>query len=79
MLFQDYQYFPYKNDSMVAVFINLDDSSPENGGLCVYPGSHKLGPMEDVSDDPRYHYLDQKNFPLDKATPLTIKKGQVIY
>ena len=28
---QDYHYFPYKNHSMVAVFIHLDETSPENG------------------------------------------------
>jgi phytanoyl-CoA hydroxylase len=34
---------------MIAVFINLDDSNPENGGLAVFPGSHKLGPQDDTS------------------------------
>ena len=29
---QDYHYFPYEKDSMVAVFIHLDDTTPENGG-----------------------------------------------
>ena len=44
---QDYQYFPFKNDSLIAVFIHLDDCTPENGGLAIYPGSHLLGPQED--------------------------------
>ena len=44
---QDHGYFPFKNDSMVAAFIHLDDSDPSNGGLAVYPGSHKNGPLED--------------------------------
>jgi hypothetical protein len=53
---QDYQYFPYKNDSLVAVFIHLDDTNMENGGLAVYPGSHKLGPLEDKGDiSGRFH------------------------
>ena len=30
--YQDYHYFPYKNHSMLAVFIHLDDTEPENGG-----------------------------------------------
>lgn len=75
---QDYQYFPYKNDSMVAVFYNLDDSSPANGGLCVYPGSHKLGPLKDHSEDPAYHFVDKTEYTLEKATPLTLKKGQIV-
>lgn len=47
---------------MVAVFIHLDDTTPENGGLAVYPGSHKLGPQFDKGVEERgekYHYLDQ--------------------
>jgi len=75
---QDYHYFPFKNDSMMAIFLNLDDSGPENGGLCVYPGSHLLGPQKDVSDSPAYHYLDDAKFPLSGATPLHLKRGQVL-
>ena len=58
-LFQDYQYFPYKNDSMVAIFVCFDASDKSNGGLAIYPGSHKLGPLEDHSNVPIYHYVDQ--------------------
>ena len=47
---QDYGYFPFKNDSMVAAFVHLDDSDPNNGGLAVYPGSHKHGPLEDKGE-----------------------------
>ena len=36
---------------MVAIFIHLDDTNKENGGLAVYPGSHLLGPQEDVGGD----------------------------
>ena len=32
---------------MIAVFIHLDDTEVENGGLAIYPGSHLLGPQED--------------------------------
>ncbi|XP_047470682.1 phytanoyl-CoA dioxygenase, peroxisomal-like isoform X1 [Penaeus chinensis] len=75
---QDYHYFPFKNDSMIAVFVSLDDADPQNGGLCVYPGSHKLGPQEDCSSVPGWHYLSQEKFPIEKATPLTLKRGQVV-
>ena len=43
---QDYHYFPYKDHSMLAIFIHLDDTSPENGGLAIFPGSHKNGPLQ---------------------------------
>jgi len=34
---------------MVAIFIHLDDTDVENGGLAVFPGSHKKGPLQDKS------------------------------
>ncbi len=46
---QDYHYFPYRDHSMVAVFIHMDDTNAENGGLAVFPASHKNGPLEDKS------------------------------
>ena len=46
---QDYHYFPYEKDSMVAIFVHLDDSDVQNGGLAVFPGSHKRGPLKDMS------------------------------
>ncbi|CAL8125177.1 unnamed protein product [Orchesella dallaii] len=75
---QDYHYFPYKNHSPVAAFIHLDDSDKQNGGLCVFPGSHLLGPLQDKSDVHTHHYVDQKRFPIEKATPVNAKKGQVL-
>ncbi|KAJ9589694.1 hypothetical protein L9F63_017100, partial [Diploptera punctata] len=81
LMHQDYHYFPFKKHSMVAAFVNLDDSSPENGGLAIYPGSHKLGPLEDVGGiktEGKYHYVDPKKYPLENATPIYAKKGDVI-
>ncbi|KZS15693.1 Alpha-ketoglutarate-dependent hypophosphite dioxygenase [Daphnia magna] len=75
---QDYQYFPYKKDTLVAIFIHLDDTSMENGGLAVYPGSHHLGPLEDRGNIPGWHYVDQDKFPIEKATPVNAKRGQVV-
>lgn len=62
---QDYHYFPFKNHSMVAAFIHMNKIDPENGGLCIYPGSHKNGPLEDIGvhqEKDHYggsiHYMD---------------------
>ena len=55
---------------MVSAFIHLDDSDPDNGGLAVYPGSHKLGPLEDKASEPGFHHVDQDKFPLSGATPV---------
>ncbi|XP_018323245.1 uncharacterized protein LOC108735674 [Agrilus planipennis] len=79
---QDYHYFPYKKHTMLAVFIHLDDTTPENGGLAVYPGSHKLGPLEDygLKEDKtgKYHYVDPQKYPLTGATPVHAKKGEIV-
>ncbi|XP_053614106.1 phytanoyl-CoA dioxygenase, peroxisomal-like [Plodia interpunctella] len=76
---QDYHYFPYKNDSMVAAFLHLDAANPDNGGLFVYPGSHKLGPLEDFgAKEGEFHFVDQTKFPLEKATPVIAERGDVV-
>ena len=75
---QDYHYFPYKNHSMLAVFIHLDDTTPANGGLGVFPGSHQAGPQPDVSTSQGVHYLDQNQWPLSDATPVVARAGDVL-
>ncbi|XP_048484567.1 probable alpha-ketoglutarate-dependent hypophosphite dioxygenase [Plutella xylostella] len=81
LMHQDYHYFPFKKDSMVAVFLHLDKSTPENGGLCVYPGSHKRGPLKDVGvieKGDAYHYMDQKEWPISGATPINAEFGDIV-
>lgn len=82
LMHQDYHYFPHKKHTMLAVFLHLDDTTPENGGLAVYPGSHKLGPLKDygVTDEKgeQYHYANPEEYPLSKAEPVLAKKGEII-
>lgn len=82
LMHQDYPYFPHKNHTMLAVFLHLDDTTPENGGLAIYPGSQKLGPLPDrvLIDDngDSYHYVDPDKYPLSNATPISAKKGEII-
>ncbi|XP_034942550.1 probable alpha-ketoglutarate-dependent hypophosphite dioxygenase [Chelonus insularis] len=82
LMHQDYPYFPHKKHTMLAVFLHLDDTTPENGGLAIYPGSHKLGPLEarTLYDDNKdaYHYVDPDRYPLSGATPISAKKGDII-
>lgn len=75
---QDYHYMAHKNDSLIAVLVAVDDCLRTNGGMCVYPGSHKLGPQLDVSDAKGFHYLDPQKYPIEKATTANIKKGQAL-
>jgi ectoine hydroxylase-related dioxygenase (phytanoyl-CoA dioxygenase family) len=73
---QDYPYFPHANHTMAAAIIHLSDATPEMGCFCVYPGTHKLGPLPTVHE--RAHYLDPKTYPIEKATPLPAQRGDVV-
>nr|CAD7602954.1 unnamed protein product [Timema genevievae] len=66
--------FPSRSTLCVAVFIHMDDTTPENGGLAVYPGSHKLGPLEDkgvLEKGMHYHCIDQLMSAEDEPLPNT--------
>ncbi|KAJ8673487.1 hypothetical protein QAD02_004749 [Eretmocerus hayati] len=82
LMHQDYPYFPFKKHTMMAVFIHMDDTTPENGGLCVYPGSHKLGPIPDKvlidENQEKYHYVDPDQYPISGAEPICAKKGDIV-
>lgn len=45
-LHQDFHYLPCEPDTLLACWIALSDTDPENGGLVVVPGSHKDGLYE---------------------------------
>ncbi len=73
---QDQPYFPHANHTMAAAIIHLSDATSDMGCFCVYPGTHKLGPLPTVH--PRSHYLDPATYSIEKATPLPAKRGDVI-
>jgi len=41
---QDWAFYPYTNDDVLALGLIVDDMGPENGPLMVFPGSHR-GPV----------------------------------
>lgn len=43
---QDWAFYPYTNDDILAVGVFLDDVGEENGPLMVFPGTHR-GPVHD--------------------------------
>jgi ectoine hydroxylase len=43
---QDWAFYPYTNDDVLAVGLLVDDMEDENGPLMVFPGSHR-GPVHD--------------------------------
>ena len=73
---QDYPYFPHRDHSMIAVIIHFDDAPEEKGCLKVYPGTHRLGPLEAIGSD---HHQPEDRYPLSGATPLPAKAGDAIF
>jgi hypothetical protein len=43
---QDWAFYPYTNDDVLALGVMLDDFTPDNGPMMVLPGSHR-GPVYD--------------------------------
>jgi phytanoyl-CoA hydroxylase len=72
---QDYLYFPHQNHTMTAAVIMLTDADEEMGCIRVYPGSYKLGPQTPWE----HHHLDPAKWPLEKATPVITRRGDVIF
>jgi len=73
---QDYPYFPHERHSMIAVILHFDDAPVEKGCLRVYPGTHKLGPIEAIGDD---HHAPEDIYPIADATPIPAKAGDAIF
>jgi phytanoyl-CoA hydroxylase len=74
---QDFGYFPTEKDSMIAAIIFISDADDASGGLRIYPGSHKLGRMENsLGMEPSE---ELQKYPLGKATPVSAKRGDVLF
>jgi ectoine hydroxylase-related dioxygenase (phytanoyl-CoA dioxygenase family) len=73
---QDYPYFPHRDHSMIAVILHFDDTPEEKGCLCVYPGSHKLGPLPAEGSD---HHASTERFPIAGATPIAAEAGDAVF
>ena len=66
-----------QNDSMIAAIISLSDVDELNGGLRVYPGSHKLGRLKNSSGLEKSDELEQ--YPLENATSVNMKRGDILF
>ncbi|MGH6697281.1 phytanoyl-CoA dioxygenase family protein [Sphingopyxis sp.] len=73
---QDFPYFPHRDHSMIAVILHFDDAPEEKGCLCVYPGSHKLGPLPSEGTD---HHVSTERYPIEGATALPAKAGDALF
>jgi len=80
-LHQDYHYFPHDKNTMMAAVIHLTDATEDMGCIRVMPGSHKQGVLDTyVSPSGKRPalYLDTEKYPVESATPLTAKRGDVV-
>lgn len=73
---QDWWYFPTRHDTMIAATLFLSDGDERTGGMRVYPGSHKLGRMQDSAGIRPSESLDP--YPLAQATPVNARRGDVL-
>ncbi len=62
---------------MIAAVIFLGDADDDSGGFRLYPGSHKLGRLENSSG--LYESEALQSYPLDRATPISANSGDVLF
>ncbi|HTE17875.1 MAG TPA: phytanoyl-CoA dioxygenase family protein, partial [Armatimonadota bacterium] len=74
---QDYPYFPHERHTMMAAILFFDDAPLEKGCVRVAPGSHKLGPLEHLTEGG--HHLPVERFPVAEATPCPARGGDVLF
>lgn len=72
---QDHPYFPHERHSMMAGIIHLSDADEEMGCVRVYPGTHKLGPLECHE----HRHLNPAEYPLEGATACPARRGDVLF
>ncbi len=75
---QDWSYFPTVKDTNLAAIVYVADADDEMGCLRVHPGSHKAGRMTDSSGMSDIGEV-QRRYPLDTATVLDGKAGDVVF
>ena len=74
---QDWDYFPTIKDSMIAGVIHVSNATDEMGCLRVYPGTHKLGRLDQSGGQFENEVLAK--YPLEGATPVEVEAGDVVF
>jgi ectoine hydroxylase len=76
---QDWAFYPYTNDDVLAVGVMLDAFVPDNGPMMVIPGSHR-GPILDHTGNGVFCGaidLTRDALPMERAVPLLGPAGSV--
>jgi len=74
---QDWDYFPTLKHSMIAGVIHVSDATDAMGCLRVFPGTHKLGPVQGTAGFMESDILAK--YPLEEATPVEVEAGDVVF
>ena len=75
---QDYGYFRTTVHSMLAASVYLTESNEGNGCLRVWPGSHKLGPV-DPKESMGGSTAFAARFPFEESIPVEVQPGDVAF
>lgn len=76
---QDWAFYPYTNDDVLAVGVIIDDMTDENGPLMVFPGTHK-GPVYNHHQNGCFvgaMDLETEGLDMSEAVPLTGPEGSI--
>ena len=74
---QDWAYYPYTNQDVLALGVMLDDFTADNGAMMVLPGSH-LGPILDHHSGGRFcGAFDASTVDLHQAVQLIAPAGSI--
>lgn len=74
---QDYPYFPFARNTMIAAIVHFDAAPIQKGCVRVVPGSYKLGPLEHLHDGG--HHLPIEQYPVAEATVCPAQPGDVLF
>lgn len=78
---RDIRYWNFTTSELVSVWLALGDEYPENGGLFVIPGSHKIEFQPTQLDDALFFREDvpENRTLLDSAVPVELSPGDVLF
>jgi len=78
---QDIRYWSFEKPNLITAWLALGDESPENGGLKLVPGSHKMLFEQNCFDDKRFFLaeLAKNSAVLAGAKTVHLNAGDVLF
>ncbi len=78
---QDIRYWSFQRPELVSVWLALGPERPENGGLLLVPGSHRIDFRREQFDEARFFRtdLEENRTLLDGQTSADLDRGDVLF